>query len=96
MLNTIKINLSKHVLKRYEPEINSGTYFLYNALNKKTFNVDSQTGAIIDCIDGNCSVDEIIDIICQNNKHLDKTKLEDYLNSLFNELFLEGFIVEQD
>ncbi|MBS4759388.1 MAG: hypothetical protein KHX03_01665 [Clostridium sp.] len=96
MLNTTKINLSKHVLKRYEPEINNGTYFFYNAENQKFYTANYQIGSIIDSLDGNFSIEEISDIIHQNNIHLNKADLESFLNDLFNELYLEGFVVELD
>lgn len=96
MLNTAKINLSKHVLKRYEPEINNGTYFFYNAKNQKFYTTDYQIGSIIDSLDGKISLKEISNIIHQNNIHLNKADLESFLNDLFNELYLEGFVVELD
>lgn len=83
--------LAPTVLKRYEPELD--TYYFYNAQKQIFWHCDYSMGEIISCLDGNISLEEIIDVIVENNPELLEESIKSKIKETFDFLYDEGYIV---
>ena len=84
--------LSPFVVKRFEPGL--GKYFFYNAQKKIFWQCDSPTGAVVSCLDGTLSVNEIINIISNNNPGIEKNEIFEKITETLKFLLKEGFVYE--
>ena len=58
-IDNTTLKLSKNILKRYEPDIDGGTYFLFDTTNKKLWTGSFSSKLLLDLLDGQTSTKEI-------------------------------------
>ena len=93
MVNLLaKYKLRKEIIKKYEPKL--GLYFFYNARKDNFWNTDEAIGSVIAALDGTLTYEEIINIISENNKHIEKVQIESILRKSFDFLIKEEYLCE--
>ena len=93
-IDNTTLKLSKNILKRYEPDIDGGTYFLFDTTNKKLWTGSFSSKLLLDLLDGQTSTKEIKNkfAIILNNDDIDA--VNNSVDVIFSELIKQHFLKE--
>ena len=86
--------LSKNVLKRYEPNIANGTYFLFDASNKNLWTGNYSTKILLDLVDGYTETKIIKNEFAKILETTDIGAVNNSVNVIFSDLIEKDFLKE--
>lgn len=92
-LNGTSILMVSHsTLSRYEPQINKGTLFLFNAARGVMREANSDMNKVFELVDGERSLGEICDLLLIENPRIDPQSVAGAVGKGIELLYGEGFL----
>lgn len=87
------LKFSQDILKRYEANIQGGTFFLYNYVNKEFWSGNNSSYAILKLIDGVSNIEHIYSYSCSLFKNYGIDAVKNSVDAILSELIEKKMII---
>ena len=85
--------LNKNVLKRFEPNLEDGTLFLFNVQTEKYWSGNAAVDCLIRMLDGQNTLQTIYDYLFEIFENYTKEEICESFDNIIKILLEEGFLV---
>ena len=91
--NNVVLEINKNVLKRFEPNLNDGTVFLFDIKNEKFWTGNAAVDCLLRLIDGETNLAQIYDALLEVFEGYSVEEVMASYDSVISGLLEKGFLV---
>ena len=92
-MKNLILQINKNILKRYEPNLNEGTVFLFNIESEEVWMGNAAADCILRLIDGTLTLQEIYDMLFPLFEDFSEEELTTSFNGIIQNLLDKGFLM---
>ena len=91
--NKLILELNKNVLKRFEPNLDSGTVFLFNMANETSWSGNAAVDCFLRLLDGKNNLEQIYKYLLEIFEGFSEKQIIDSYDEIIKTLIEKGFLV---
>lgn len=91
--NSVVLEINKNVLKRFEPNLNDGTVFLFDMKNEKFWTGNAAVDCLLRLIDGESDLAQIYSALMEMFEGYTVEEVIESYDSVISSLVEKGFLV---